>query len=65
MLRKAHTLRPSATAWVGILAVAGFADTAHLLIHSVEASVLVLVINLVPATLIVLLGGLAGKRVVA
>jgi hypothetical protein len=64
MLRKARTLRPNVTAWMGILAVAGFADTAHLLIHPVEASLLVLVINLVPAAVIVLLGGLVGKRLV-
>ncbi|HVO03662.1 MAG TPA: NrsF family protein [Candidatus Cybelea sp.] len=65
MLRRAKTLRPNETAWLGILAVAGFADTAHLLIHVVEASLLVLAINLVPATVIVLLGGLAGRRAVA
>ncbi|HVZ01611.1 MAG TPA: NrsF family protein [Dongiaceae bacterium] len=65
MLRKVRTLRPAATAWIGILAVAGFADTAHLLIHPVEASLLVLVINLVPAAAIVLLGGLAGRRMMA
>ena len=65
MLRRAKTLRPNLTAWMGILAVAGFADTAHLLIHMVQASLLVLVINLVPALAIVLLGGLAGRRAVA
>jgi len=65
MLRRAKTLRPNLTAWMGILAVAGFADTAHLLIHVVQASLLVLVINLVPALAIVLLGGLAGRRAVA
>jgi hypothetical protein len=65
MLRRTRTLRPNATAWAGILAVSGFADTAHLLIHVVDASLLVLVINLVPAALIVLLGGLAGRRAIA
>jgi hypothetical protein len=65
MLRRTRTLRPNLTAWFGILAVAGFADTAHLLIHVVNASLLVLVINLVPAVTIVLLGGLAGRRAVA
>jgi hypothetical protein len=64
MLRKARTLRPNTTAWIGILAVAGFADTAHLLIHPVEASLLVLVINLVPALVLVLLGGILGRRIV-
>jgi hypothetical protein len=61
MLRRAKPLRPSGTAWMGGLAVAAFADTAHLLIHVVEASLLVLVINLVPATIIVLIGGLVGR----
>jgi hypothetical protein len=64
MLRRSKTLRPTETAWIGILAVAGFADTAHLLIHMVQASLLVLVINLIPATIIILLGGLAGRRAV-
>ena len=50
---------------LGALAVAAFADTAHLLIHVVEASALVLVINLVPVTLILLLGGLFGRRSLA
>jgi hypothetical protein len=65
MLRRSRTLRPAETAWIGILAVAGFADTAHLLMHMVQASLLVLVINLIPATIIVLLGGLAGRRAIA
>jgi hypothetical protein len=65
MLRRSRTLRPAETAWIGILAVAGFADTAHLLMHVVQASLLVLVINLIPATIIILLGGLAGRRAVA
>lgn len=62
MLRKAKPLRPSGTAWMGGLAVSAFADTAHLLIHVVEGSLLVLAINLVPATIIVLLGGLVGRH---
>jgi hypothetical protein len=65
MLRRTRTLRPNATAWAGILAVSGFADTAHLLIHVVDASLLVLVINLIPVALIVLLGGLAGRKAIA
>lgn len=61
MLRRTRPLRPNGTAWIGALAVAGFADTAHLLLHTVEASSLVLVINLVPCAIIVLLGGLGGR----
>jgi len=63
MLRRARPLRPTGAAWMGGLAVAGFADTAHLLIHVVEASLLVLVVNLVPVALIITLGGLVGRRV--
>jgi hypothetical protein len=65
MLRRVKTLRPNVTAWLAFLAVAGFADTAHLLINVVQASLLVLVVNLVPMTLIILLGGLAGRRALA
>jgi hypothetical protein len=63
MLRRAKPLRPVSTAWIGGLAVAAFADTAHLLIHVIEASLLVLVVNLVPVMVTVLLGGLVGRRV--
>jgi hypothetical protein len=65
MLRRARPLRAGATAWVGALAVAGFADTAHLLIHVVQASSLVLVINLVPVTIILVIGGLLGRHSLA
>jgi hypothetical protein len=62
MLRRARPLRPGGTAWAGALAVAGFVDLAHLLAHQVEASLLVLLINLVPVGLILAVGGLAGSR---
>jgi hypothetical protein len=65
MLRKVKTLRPRLTAWLGCLAVAGFADTAHLLIDTEQASLLALTINLVPALVLVLAAGFAGRRVVA
>jgi hypothetical protein len=65
MLRRARPLRASATAGVGALAVAGFADTAHLLIHVVQASSLVLVINLVPVAIILMIGGLLGRHSLA
>ncbi|HZT21188.1 MAG TPA: NrsF family protein [Dongiaceae bacterium] len=65
MLRRNRPLRPEGTAWIGALAVAGFADTAHLLIHVVEASLLVLLVNLLPATVILLVGGLVGRRPLA
>lgn len=65
MLRRMRTLRPRLTAWLGCLAVAGFADTAHLLVHTEQDSLLALTVNLVPAMVLVLLGGLAGRRAVA
>lgn len=61
MLRRARPLRSVTTAWIAALAVAGFADTAHLLLHTVQASSLVLVINLVPVAIIVMLGGIGGR----
>ena len=65
MLRRVKTLRPSLTAWLACLAVAGFADTAHLLVHTEQDSLIALTVNLVPALLIVMFGGLAGRRAVA
>jgi hypothetical protein len=62
MLRRTRTLRPNDSAWLGALAVAGFADTAHLLLHVVQASLLVLAVNLIPVALIILAGGLGGGR---
>ncbi|GAB2175804.1 NrsF family protein [Dongia sp. agr-C8] len=65
MLRRVKTLRPGLTAWLGCLAVAGFADTAHLLVHTEQDSLLALTVNLVPAVVLVVFGGLAGRRAVA
>jgi hypothetical protein len=65
MLRKVRTLRPRLTAWLGCLAVAGFADTAHLLIHTEQASLLSVTLNLVPGLVLVLAARFAGRRVVA
>jgi len=62
MMRRTHPLRPMSSAWIGALAVAGFADTAHLLLHPVQASLLVLAINLIPVGLILLTGGFGGGR---
>jgi hypothetical protein len=65
MLRRVKTLRPGLTAWLGCLAVAGFADTAHLLVHTEQDSLLALTVNLVPAVVLIVFGGLAGRRAVA
>lgn len=62
MLARAKPLAPAPVAWAAALAVAAFADSAHLLIHVVQASALVLVINLLPAAAIIALGGLFGRR---
>jgi hypothetical protein len=64
MLRRVRTLRPRLTAWLGCLAVAGFADSAHLLVHTEQDSLIALTVNLVPTLLIVLLGGLAGRKAI-
>jgi hypothetical protein len=64
MLRRVKTLRPKLTAFLGCLAVAGFADTAHLLVHTEQDSLLALTVNLVPAVILVVFGGLAGRRAV-
>lgn len=62
MLRRARPLRPSSTALLAALAVAAFADTAHLLIHVVEASLLVLLVNLGPVAIIVAALSIFGRR---
>jgi hypothetical protein len=64
MLRRVKTLRPGLTAWLALLAVSGFADTAHLLVDTEQASLLALTINLVPALILVPLAGLLGRRIV-
>lgn len=61
-LGRARPLRGSATAWLAAVAVAAFADVAHLLCHTVEATVFVLLMNLgIAAMSIVLLGGVGGR----
>lgn len=64
MLRRVKTLRPGLTAWLACLAVSGFADTAHLLVDTEQASLLALTINLVPALILVPLAGILGRRIV-
>jgi hypothetical protein len=64
MLRRVKTLRPGLTAWLGCLAISGFADTAHLLVDTEQASLLALTINLVPTLILVPLAGIFGRRVV-
>ncbi|MDR3514821.1 MAG: NrsF family protein [Azospirillaceae bacterium] len=61
MLRRSRPLRAANTAWLGALAVAGFADTAHLLIHVVDPTALVLVMNLGVTGLILVGCGIVGS----
>ena len=60
---KAKPLARSNTSWLSAIAVAAFADVAHLLCHVVEATVFVLMMNLGTAACIVAVVGLLGGRV--
>ena len=64
-LGRAKPLRRNDTAWLAALAVAAFADTAHLLCHVVEATVFVLLMNLGLAAVIIAVLGALGGRVLA
>jgi hypothetical protein len=61
---KAKPLERSNTAWLSAVAVAAFADVAHLLCHVVEATVFVLLMNLGTAATIVAVLGLVGGRII-
>jgi hypothetical protein len=65
MLRHAARLHPTMVAMMGGLASAGIAATALSLFHELDATVMVLVWNLGTAALIVVLGGVFGRRVFA
>ena len=60
---KAKPLARSNTSWLSAVAVAAFADVAHLLCHVVEATIFVLIMNLGTAAVIVAVLGLLGVRV--
>lgn len=65
MLRRTGPLRPAAALATGSLAVAAIAATALSLFHDLDASVLVLILNLGPVALIAGLGGALGPRALA
>ena len=65
MLRHAARLAPTAVGILGGLAVAGMTATVLSLFHAHDASVLVLAWNLGTALLLVALGGLFGRRMLA
>lgn len=62
MLRHAALVRPTIVASSASLAVAGITATALSLFHSIDATVMVLLWNVVSAALIVLVGGTFGRR---
>lgn len=62
MLRRSKPLRKMPTVWLGALAIAAFADTAHLLLHMVNATVLVLVMNFgVTGIILLVFAALSGR----
>jgi len=62
MLRYAAALRPTAVTMTGGLAVAAITATALSLFHSLDATVMILLWNLGTAALLVILGGMFGRR---
>ena len=62
MLRHAALVRPTIVASSASLAVAGITATALSLFHNIDATVMVLLWNVVSAALIVLVGGTFGRR---
>jgi hypothetical protein len=65
MLRRGAVLRPASVAITGSLAVAALCASAMSLVHSLDATVLVLVWNFGSAALIVLVGGVFGRSAIA
>jgi hypothetical protein len=62
MLRHAAHLRPTIVASSASLAVAGITATALSLFHEIDATVMVLLWNIVMAVVMVLIGGAFGRR---
>lgn len=62
MIRRAKPLRGNLAALLSAGAIAAFADLAHLLLHVVNATVLVLTMNFGVTGIIVLLSTLIGRR---
>jgi hypothetical protein len=65
MLRRGSPLLPTTVAIVGSLAVAALCASALSLIHSLDATVMILVWNLGAAALIVVVGGVLGRSAMA
>jgi hypothetical protein len=65
MLRHAAHLRSTATAVVGALAIAAFAADTLMLVHQLDATVLVLVWNVGTLLVLVLAGRVAGPKLLA
>ncbi len=64
MLRRGYTLRPTIVAITGSLAVAALCASAISLVHSLDATMLVLVWNLGAAAVIVVIGGVFGRSAI-
>ena len=64
MLRRAAPVQPRAVALVGSLAVAGLTATGLSIFHQLDATALILLLNLGTAALIVVVGTLGGGRLV-
>lgn len=62
MLRHAGLLRPTAISLSGSLAVAAITATSLSLLHSLDATMMILIWNLGTAAMIVGLGGVVGRR---
>ena len=65
MLRRGSVLRPTPVAVTGSLAVAALCASAMSLIHSLDATVMILTWNLGAAALIVAVGGLLVRSAIA
>lgn len=62
MLRDAERLHPTMVGMMGGLAIAGMVATALSLLHPLDATIMVLLWNLGTAALIVVLGGVLGRK---
>lgn len=60
-LRRARPLRQNAVVWLAATAIAAFADVAHLVCHKIEATALVLTMNLGFTAVTIVALGLCGR----
>ncbi|MGD9724834.1 MAG: NrsF family protein [Alphaproteobacteria bacterium] len=65
MLRPSRAAKPTAASMMGALSVASFAATGVSLIHDIEASIMVVMLNLGTVALMIALSGMFGHRMVS